>query len=81
LIDADVALVFTLGDNMRALDAALPTKRRGGHASSVLELAELLRKALRPGDVVTVKGSHGSHIHELVKKLVAAPATACAVKG
>jgi len=81
LVDADVALIFTLGDNMRALDAALPAKRRGGHASSILQLAEMLRKALRPGDVVTVKGSHGSRIYELVKKLVAAPAAACTVKG
>jgi UDP-N-acetylmuramoyl-tripeptide--D-alanyl-D-alanine ligase len=81
LVDANVALVFTLGDHMRALDAALPAMRRGGHASSVAELTELLRKSLRPDDVVTVKGSHGSRIYELVTKLIAAPAAACAVKG
>jgi UDP-N-acetylmuramoyl-tripeptide--D-alanyl-D-alanine ligase len=81
LIDAKVALVFTLGDNMRALDTALPSKRRGGHASSVAELAEQLRKSLKPGDVVTVKGSHGSRIHELVAKFVAATAPVCAAKG
>src|SRR5215469_5738760 len=46
LIDANAALVFTRGDNMRALDAALPAKRRGGHAASVGELVELLRKSL-----------------------------------
>lgn len=81
LIDADVALVFTLGEDMRALDAALPAKRRGGHAASVAELAELLSKRLKPGDVVTLKGSHGSRIYELVAKLVAANTPADAVKG
>jgi UDP-N-acetylmuramoyl-tripeptide--D-alanyl-D-alanine ligase len=80
LADAKVALVFTLGENMRALDAALPAKRRGGHASSVAELAELLRQSVKPGDVVTVKGSHGSRIYELVAKLVAATAPV-SVKG
>jgi UDP-N-acetylmuramoyl-tripeptide--D-alanyl-D-alanine ligase len=80
LLDAKVALVFTLGENMRALDAALPAKRRGGHASSVAELAEMLRQSVKPGDVVTVKGSHGSRIHELVAKLVAATAPV-SVKG
>ncbi len=81
LADAKVALVFTLGDNMRALDAALPAQHRGGHAASIAELAALLKKSLKPGDVVTVKGSHGSRIHELVTELLATPAPACTVKG
>jgi len=81
LSDAKVTLVFTLGDDMKALDAVLPAKRRGGHASSVAELAEMLSKCLQPGDVITVKGSHGSRIYELVAKLVAAAQPACAVKG
>ena len=63
------------------VDAALPAARRGGHAGSIAELAALLDNSLRPGDVVTVKGSHGSRIHELVAKLVAATASVCAAKG
>lgn len=81
LVDADISLVFTLGDSMRALDAALPANRRGGHASSVAELIALLNSRLKADDVITIKGSHGSRMYELVAKLVAASASACAVKG
>jgi UDP-N-acetylmuramoyl-tripeptide--D-alanyl-D-alanine ligase len=73
LIDADTDLVFTLGDEMRALDDALPAARRGGHASNVTELAGLVKQRLHNGDVVTVKGSHGSKVYELVAALLAAP--------
>lgn len=81
LIDAEVALTFTLGDNMRALDAALPQKRRGGHAATVDALLDLLNKNLKPDDVVTVKGSHGSRMYEVVAKLVAASTSPEPVKG
>jgi len=81
LIEADVALVFTLGDEMRALDAALPAKRRGEHADNVAALIELLGNRLKPNDVVAVKGSHGSRLYELVAKLVSAKAPMLAAKG
>ena len=80
LIEADIDLVFTLGEEMRALDAALPAKRRGGHAESVAALIDLLAERLRPNDVVTVKGSHGSRLYELVAKLVSARAPMLAAK-
>ena len=73
LVEAGTDLVFTLGDEMRALDDALPGARRGGHADSVGALASLLGERLRTGDVVTVKGSHGSKLYELVAALLAAP--------
>jgi UDP-N-acetylmuramoyl-tripeptide--D-alanyl-D-alanine ligase len=66
---------------MRALDAALPSNQRGGHAATVDELIEILNKNLRPDDVVTVKGSHGSRMYEVVAKLVAASASPEPVKG
>jgi len=81
LLDADVNLVFTLGDEMRALDAALPAARRGGHAETVGALAIMLDRRLRAGDVVTVKGSHSSRLHELVAALLAAGSAAGDVKG
>lgn len=76
LIDARADLVFTVGEEMRALDAALPAARRGGHADSIAALTALLGRQLCPGDVVTVKGSHGSKLYELVANLLATkPAT------
>jgi len=48
---------------------ALPASLLAPHAGSVAELAELLREELAPGDVVLVKGSHGSHVGEVVPLL------------
>jgi UDP-N-acetylmuramoyl-tripeptide--D-alanyl-D-alanine ligase len=76
LAEAGVDLVFTLGEEMRALDDALPPARCGGHADEVATLAGMLRRRLHAGDVVTIKGSHGSKLYELVAKLLATkPAT------
>jgi UDP-N-acetylmuramoyl-tripeptide--D-alanyl-D-alanine ligase len=76
LVDANANLVFTLGNEMRALDDALPAARRGGHADNVGALATLLGQRLHAGDVVTVKGSHGSKLYELVATLLAPQAKA-----
>jgi hypothetical protein len=54
----------------------LPAGKRGGHASSVGELASMLGERLHKGDVVTVKGSHGSKVYELVTSLLAPKAKA-----
>jgi UDP-N-acetylmuramoyl-tripeptide--D-alanyl-D-alanine ligase len=75
LVDCGADLVFTLGSEMRALDEALPAPRRGGHADSVGALASLLGERLHAGDVVTVKGSHGSKLYELVAILLSASST------
>lgn len=75
LIEAKMDLVFTLGDEMRALDDALPAAKRGGHAANVDALAGLLGQHLHNGDVVTVKGSHGSKVYELVASLLKPPAS------
>jgi UDP-N-acetylmuramoyl-tripeptide--D-alanyl-D-alanine ligase len=66
LVEAGIDLVFTLGNEMRALDESLPAAQRGGHADTVDELATLLGRRLRAGDVVTIKGSHGSKLYELL---------------
>ena len=80
LIAARVDLVFTVGSEMRALHDALPKSRRGAHAASAAEMAEMVARKLVAGDVVTVKGSFGSRMREVVARLVAAPAVAT-VKG
>ena len=76
LTEAGVDLVFTAGDAMRALDAALPAKRRGAHAVNSAELAPLVAQALKPGDAVMVKGSYGSRMRDVVARLTSAKAEA-----
>jgi UDP-N-acetylmuramoyl-tripeptide--D-alanyl-D-alanine ligase len=79
LTAAGVDLVFTAGPNMAYLREALPDNMRGDHASSAAELAPKVAAALRPGDVVTVKGSYGSAMGMVVEALLelgSAPARA-----
>ncbi len=64
-----IDLVFTAGKLMAALDAGLPAGRRGGHAADADGLAPLVKAAVRPGDVVMVKGSAGSRMGRVVKAL------------
>jgi UDP-N-acetylmuramoyl-tripeptide--D-alanyl-D-alanine ligase len=71
LVEAGIDLVFTVGGDMEKLRAALPEPMRGEHRARSSEMALLLATALRPGDVVTVKGSLGSRMAEIVKPLLA----------
>ena len=57
-----VDLVFTAGPLMEHLHQALPASRRGAHAVQSSEIADLLPRALKSGDVVMVKGSFGSRM-------------------
>jgi len=61
--------VFTAGDFMKHLSDALPSALRAGHAGKAMELLPLLNKKLKAGDVLLVKGSHGSKMYELAKAL------------
>jgi len=81
LAEAGVALVFTVGANMRALYDALPKKMRGGHAGTSAEMAEKVARLARPGDVIAVKGSFGSRMAEVVKRLLAVQPAVDALKG
>jgi UDP-N-acetylmuramoyl-tripeptide--D-alanyl-D-alanine ligase len=67
--DAGVDLVFCAGPLMKALWDSLPPARQGGYAASAAELAPLLVEAVRPSDVVMVKGSNGSRASTLVTAL------------
>ena len=67
---AGVALVFTVGDEMAALDAALPAALRAGHAPTAQDLVDVVRAALRPGDTLLVKGSLASEMGVLVESLL-----------
>jgi UDP-N-acetylmuramoyl-tripeptide--D-alanyl-D-alanine ligase len=68
---ANVNHVFTVGRHMKRLHDALPERMRGGHAESSVEMAPIVRSAIAAGDIVTVKGSLGSRMAEIVKALLA----------
>ena len=73
---AGIDLVFTAGPLMAHLHRALEPARRGAHASEAVDLTDILRAEIRSGDVVLVKGSLGSRMGPIVRRLVAdAPAT------
>lgn len=65
-------MVFCCGALMRGLYDALPESRRGAHRESSEDLAPLVRQAVRPGDVILVKGSLGSRMAVVVKALTSA---------
>ncbi len=76
LLAAGVERVFLVGAAMAALHAALPLPVRGGWWRTADEAVPALRRFLRSGDVVTVKGSHGIGIGRIVDALRAAAQTA-----
>jgi UDP-N-acetylmuramoyl-tripeptide--D-alanyl-D-alanine ligase len=63
--------VFTAGPNMKYLHDALPANLRGEHAVDAKSLIPVLRASLKVGDLVLVKGSHGSHMYEVAEALLA----------
>jgi UDP-N-acetylmuramoyl-tripeptide--D-alanyl-D-alanine ligase len=70
IAEAGVALVFTAGEEMEALAAALPAARHGDHGATAHDLVGSVRAALRPGDTLLVKGSLASNMGALVAALV-----------
>ena len=86
LLAAGIDKVFACGPLMAALNAALPADRRGGYAEDSDSLASLVRQAIRPGDIVMVKGSRGSGMARIVSALRAigpngSEAAVCAANG
>jgi UDP-N-acetylmuramoyl-tripeptide--D-alanyl-D-alanine ligase len=71
LAELRIDSVYTAGPLMENLHLALPKAMRGGHARDSLALTALVSAALRPGDVVAVKGSHGSNMKPVVEAIAA----------
>jgi len=76
LVAAGADLVYTAGPLMRHLHDALPGALQGAWRPSAAELLPLLIDTLQPGDTVTVKGSLGSRMADIVKPLMAGAAAA-----
>ncbi len=62
-------LVFTAGAAMAGLAGELESRQRAGHAENSGDLAALVTRAVRPGDVVMVKGSFASGMGAVVEEL------------
>jgi UDP-N-acetylmuramoyl-tripeptide--D-alanyl-D-alanine ligase len=73
--NSGIDLVFTAGPAMAALHEALSTGRRGAHAAEAADLVQPLINTLRPGDLVLVKGSHGSRMRDVLAGLAGLSAT------
>lgn len=63
------AVTFCCGPHMRALYDALPSELQGGYAADAASLAPVLLNALRPGDLLLVKGSFGSRMRDVISVL------------
>jgi UDP-N-acetylmuramoyl-tripeptide--D-alanyl-D-alanine ligase len=73
-ISADVTgnhidLVFAAGPLMKSLFDALPDNLRGAWREDVADLEPLVLDAVRPGDVIIVKGSNGSRMSKIIAAL------------
>lgn len=60
------ALTFCCGPHMKSLYDSLPQTLQGGYAENATQLAPLVHAALRPGDLLLVKGSFGSRMRDLI---------------
>ena len=70
LAENGVDMVFTAGEAMTHLRAALAPAMRGAHAPTAAELAPAVVATVRAGDIVTVKGSLGSRMAGIIEALL-----------
>jgi UDP-N-acetylmuramoyl-tripeptide--D-alanyl-D-alanine ligase len=71
LLEAGVDALFAVGPLMAHLFEALPADRRGRHTATSADMVPALVGALRPGDVVLVKGSLGTRMAPVVEAIKA----------
>ena len=83
LSTSGIDLVFACGPLMASLWDAIPNASRGAWAADSAALEPQLLEALRPGDVVMVKGSLGSRMGRIVQALTSTfgPATDAGQQG
>lgn len=67
-----IDLVFASGGPIveTAFRGVIPTQKAGGYASNVETLLPMVMDALRPGDILFVKGSKGSRVSQVVDALL-----------
>ncbi|MBT4018930.1 MAG: UDP-N-acetylmuramoylalanyl-D-glutamyl-2,6-diaminopimelate--D-alanyl-D-alanine ligase [Alphaproteobacteria bacterium] len=78
---AEIDLVITSGEMMQGLHDALPGNMRSGHCDNSVDAADKAVDAIRPGDVILVKGSLASGMARVVEGLLALEAAPRVVNG
>ena len=68
--DALVNIVFTVGPEMRRMCYKLPSTIKTEHADRSDEIIQPLLDALKPGDIVLVKGSASGQMSKVVDRLM-----------
>ncbi len=66
---AKLANVYCIGEQMQALYQKLPAQRRGAQSTSIDGMAEHIYANLQDGDVLLIKGSNGSGVHQIASKV------------
>lgn len=61
--------VFTVGDLMHHLHEALPANIKAAHTNNSQEMAALIAKEIKSGDVIMVKGSFSMNMNLIVKAI------------
>lgn len=64
-----IDLVFAAGNLMKNLFDDLPLSLKGGYADKAVHLYDMIKNEIQNGDVIMVKGSNGSRMHDIVKFL------------
>lgn len=70
IIKNEVDVVYTVGDLMLNLFDKLPVPRRGGHAANSNDMANIIKKQIKPGDVILIKGSNAMKMNAIVNSLI-----------
>lgn len=71
ILEAGIDTVFCCGEHMKHLYDTLPPGKRGAYAFTAAELAPLVATAIRPHDIITVKGSRSVATDKVVDALLA----------
>jgi UDP-N-acetylmuramoyl-tripeptide--D-alanyl-D-alanine ligase len=69
VLAARVERLYVSGPAMRHLWDKAPTSMKAARADKAADLVDAVKKDLRDGDVVMVKGSNGSKVHEIARAL------------
>jgi len=81
LISSKIDSVYLAGEAMQTVWNLLPAEMHGHHSATSEMLGEIIKNAVRPGDVVMIKGSAGMRMGHIVNVLKMMDTTSERVKG